>query len=299
MNGNWHEVEQHLSKILGKPIQFTKKISVSGGCINQTWKITDTQNNHWFIKTNSPALEDMFRNEADGLNKINKSESIRVPDAITYGSAPDFSYLILEYITMQAQINQKSTGAQLAQMHRFHNPSKNSGKQFGWPCDNTIGSTPQSNKFKDSWIEFWKNERLLYQLNLAKSKGYSYKAYDNGLKLANNLSLFFTNYQAKPSLLHGDLWSGNCASDMGSNPVIYDPAAYYGDREADIAMTELFGGFSTAFYDAYNANYALDSGYKTRKTLYNLYHILNHFNLFGGDYASQATSMTGYLLSEF
>ena len=119
-----------------------------------------------------------------------------------------------------------------------------------------------------------------------------------GLELAEKTHLFFTDYQPRPSLLHGDLWGGNCASDNNNNPVIYDPAVYYGDRETDLAMTELFGGFNNDFYQSYNDTFALDPGYKTRKDLYNLYHILNHYNLFGGSYASQANSITQKLLSE-
>ena len=236
----------------------------------------------------------MFVLEADALKEIKQSNSIRTPRVLIHGSTPKISYLALEYIPLKSQLNQNKLGEQLAQMHRTTNPLK----QFGWTQNNYIGSTPQSNQYHKQWISFWRNERLLYQLNLAKNKGYSIKAYDAGLMLAESLSLFFSGYTPKPSLLHGDLWSGNCASDMNDNPIIYDPATYYGDRETDIAMTELFGGFSADFYSAYNNYYALDSGYKVRKNLYNLYHILNHYNLFGGGYARQAENMTKQLLSE-
>ncbi len=299
MNGCWHEIELHLAKTLGKALQFTHKKALSGGCISQAWKITDNKNKQWFIKINSPSLVDMFSAEADGLDEIRKSNSITSPKAIAYGRTADCSYLVLEYIDLQAQINHKLLGKQLAKMHQFQSPQNhNLKKKFGWKRNNTIGSTEQSNKPHKDWASFWKNERLLYQLKLAQKNGYSNTAYDNGLKLSEELSAFFTDYQPKPSLLHGDLWGGNCDGDLQSNPVIYDPAVYFGDRETDIAMTELFGGFSTNFYDAYNAHYPLDSGYKLRKKLYNLYHILNHFNLFGGGYASQADHMVQQLLSE-
>ncbi len=294
MNGCWHNIELQLSKILGKSLHFTHKNALSGGCINQAWKVTDNEGSLWFIKTNSPSLGDMFSAEANGLDEIRKSSSIMSPKTIAYGQTSGCSYLILEYIDLQAQINQVLLGEQLAKMHQFQSPNK----EFGWKRNNTIGSTEQSNKPNKDWASFWKNERLLYQLKLAQKNGYSNTAYDNALKLSENLSVFFTDYQPKPSLLHGDLWGGNCASDLQSNPVIYDPAVYFGDRETDIAMTELFGGFRTDFYDAYNTYYPLDCGYKVRKKLYNLYHILNHFNLFGGGYASQADSMTKQLLSE-
>ncbi len=298
MNGCWHEIELHLSKTLDRALQFTHKKSLSGGCINKAWKVTDNENKSWFIKTNSPNLVDMFSAEADGLDEIRKSNSITSPKAIAYGRTSNCSYLILEYIDLQPQINQKKwsvkLGEQLAKLHQFQSPKE----EFGWKRNNTIGSTEQSNKPHKNWTSFWKNERLLYQLKLAQKNGYSNTAYDNGLKLSENLSAFLLDYQPKPSLLHGDLWRGNCGSDVQSNPVIYDSAVYFGDRETDIAMTELFGGFDANFYDAYNAHYPLDSGYKVRKKLYNLYHILNHFNLFGGGYASQAGSMTKQLLSE-
>lgn len=297
MNGCWSEVEQHLNEVTGEDAQFEKKESVSGGCINQCWKVTDTKEKHWFIKTNSPSLHDMFAAEAEGLNEIADSHSIRSPKSFCYGSTEEFSYLVLEYIVLKPLINQEEAGKQLAKMHQYTFP-ESPMTRFGWKRDNTIGSTPQSNQQHKNWISFWKNERLLYQLKLAKKNGYSSKAYDEGLKLAESLPLFFTSYPVQASLLHGDLWGGNCASEQNGNPVIYDPAVYFGDRETDIAMTELFGGFNHDFYAAYNEQFPMNEGYKTRKTLYNLYHILNHFNLFGGGYSSQATGMTQQLLSE-
>ncbi len=300
MNGNWKSIERHLNKILGEHIVLIDKTPVSGGCINQCWKVTDSINRHWFIKTNSPTSLDMFLAEADGLEELYKSQSIRTPQVIGSGKTADLSYLILEYFALQPTFNQEKMGFQLATMHHFTNPpaKPSSDDVFGWKRDNTIGATLQKNQLNKSWVSFLGKKRLLYQLNLAKNNGYSHKAYDSGLKLIESLLEFFSNYQPKASLLHGDLWGGNCAGDANENPVIYDPAVYYGDRETDIAMTELFGGFNAEFYAAYNASYALDAGYKTRKTLYNLYHILNHFNLFRGGYASQAERMTLSLLSE-
>ncbi|KAG1707519.1 putative kinase [Nymphon striatum] len=234
----------------------------------------------------------MFKAESLGLKEIQNSNTIKTPKPICYGHTNDSSYLVLEFISLSGAINQATMGRQLAKMHQTTNSN------FGWKYDNTIGSTPQQNQENDSWLSFWKEQRLIYQLELALKKGYSKSAYEKGLRLANTLRSFFDTYHPLPSLLHGDLWGGNCAADSENNPVIYDPAVYYGDREADLAMTELFGGFNNEFYSAYNNEYPLHTDYKTRKTLYNLYHILNHYNLFGGGYASQATSMTEYLLSE-
>ncbi len=294
MDGKWREIELQLSNIENQSIHFTKSEPLSGGCINQAWKLTGSNGKQYFVKTNSPALENMFITEASALQDIEKNHSIRTPHVLFYGREIRFSYLVLEYIPLRPLTDQRKLGEQLAQMHQL-TPSF---KHFGWTKNNYIGSTPQSNKIHENWTTFWRDERLLYQLKLAKNNGYATKAYDAGLKLAESLPLFFAGYSPTPSLLHGDLWGGNCACDMNGNPVIYDPAIYYGDRETDIAMTELFGGFTPDFYNAYESSYALDSGYKTRKILYNLYHILNHFNLFGAGYAGQAESMTKQLLSE-
>jgi len=301
MNGNWKSVEEHISQIIGKQIHFKQHANIAGGCINQASKIIDSENNHWFIKTNKSTKLDMFIAESAGLNALREPQAIRVPKSICHGSNNKFSYLVLEYIELKPLVNQMSAGQALAKMHLYPYkiPVAQPQKRFGWIQNNTIGLTPQSNTPHDSWVSFWKEERLLPQLNLAKSNGYSSKDFDNGLKLAESLDHFFTSYSPQASLLHGDLWSGNCASDSQGLPVIFDPAVYIGDRETDIAMTELFGGFSQDFYAAYNAHFPFDPEYKTRKQLYNLYHILNHFNLFGGGYASQSAKMTKSLLSEF
>ncbi len=288
-----------MSLELGLTIRFQSSTPLSGGDINDSFKLTDENNKNWFIKTNKPSQLFMFEAELKGLQALSASNSFRIPKSICYGKNNQYSYLVLEYLDLSPHISQKPTGEALAKMHLFQPPNHNdnANELFGWKLNNTIGSTPQSNQQHKSWLIFWKQERLLPQLNLAKNKGYSSADYENGLKLIENLGVFFTTYSPSPSLLHGDLWSGNCASDAKGKPIIFDPAVYWGARETDIAMTELFGGFNQDFYDAYNSNYPLDQGYKTRKQLYNLYHILNHFNLFGGSYAAQAASTTKHLLA--
>ncbi len=156
----------------------------------------------------------------------------------------------------------------------------------------------QVNNRSEDWQSFWREQRLGFQLKLAADKGYGGRLQADGERLCSNMAALFDNYLPQPSLLHGDLWAGNAAVDKRGRPVIYDPACYYGDREADLAMTELFGGFSRGFYAAYQAVWPLDHGYGVRKTFYNLYHILNHVNLFGGGYLRQAESMMAMLLSE-
>lgn len=231
----------------------------------------------------------MFEAESEGLTEIAGTQSVRVPQPVCAGRADGSAYLVLEHLDLEGAGARdfEQLGHELAQMHRA------TRKQFGWQRDNTIGSTPQVNTPANDWIEFWRQHRLGFQLKLAGDRNLMNK----GERLMAELGKFFRDYHPAPSLLHGDLWGGNVAA-CGGRPVIFDPAVYYGDREADLAMTELFGGFSARFYRAYDEAWPLDAGYKTRKTLYNLYHVLNHFNLFGGGYGAQAGRMLDSLLSE-
>ena len=186
--------------------------------------------------------------------------------------------------------SQALLGKQLAQLHL----AKTEKQAFGWHRNNTIGSTPQINPWNEDWIEFYTENRLRYQFDLARQKRMSFKYEED---LYEKIPQFFADYDPEASILHGDLWGGNASANRHDLPVIYDPATYYGDRETDIAFTELFGGFTQAFYQNYHQTYPLDPGYKIRKKLYNLYHVLNHYNLFGGGYASQAQSMIHELLT--
>ena len=292
MNGTWQHVERQLGHISGKEIHFSTIQAVGGGCINQAWKVTDNHNNNWFVKTNHAHLLSMFETEFQGLEELHQTGSIRVPKPIHCGKVEHHCYLLLEYIPLHGRAQPCLAGQQLAQLHQTQ------ADKFGWLIDNHIGSTQQRNKQHTDWLSFWQHERLRFQLDLALHKGLAQNIYEDGFELSENLSVFFSSYQPKASLLHGDLWSGNIAYDDHNQPVIFDPAVYYGDHEADLAMTELFGGFSSNFYDCYHEHYPIDSGYSTRKTLYNLYHILNHFNLFGGGYGMQAGQMINKLLSE-
>ncbi|RKZ90874.1 MAG: fructosamine kinase family protein [Gammaproteobacteria bacterium] len=267
--------------------------SIGGGCINSAYKL-HTSEHSYFIKLNQPQLLSMFEAEAAGLEEMAALNCVRVPQVICHGQADGHSYLALEYIelsSLRGQANQL-LGKQLAQLHQHTQPF------FGWHIDNTIGSTPQNNNREQDWLIFWQQNRLEQQLKFTTQNGFGGRLQDKGQRLSNNLHHFFEGYSPSPSLLHGDLWGGNAAADPQGNPVIFDPACYYGDRETDIAMTELFGGFGSDFFAAYQAEYPLDPGYKVRKTLYNLYHILNHVNLFGSGYLGQAESMIEQLLAE-
>ncbi len=233
----------------------------------------------------------MFEAEAEGLREIGKTQTIRVPEPACSGSFENNSFLVLEYIQMSSRGDIAEAGRELAKMHQ------KIGGGFGWSRDNTIGSTHQPNKISSDWVEFWQQHRLGYQLKLAAELGHARKLQERGQKLLELLPQLI-GHKPLPSLLHGDLWGGNIAFDTQQQPVIFDPAVYYGDREADLAMTELFGGFSSHFYSAYKEVLPLDPGYSSRRDLYNLYHILNHLNLFGGSYAWQAQGMIDRLLAE-
>lgn len=290
----WKEIEQQVAQATETPFTIKQQQSIGGGCISSAYRI-DGGGTHYFVKTNSADGLKMFAAEAEGLAAMADAEAVRVPHPICWGAASGQAWLVMEYIEFGREGSQTAAllGRQLAQMHRATSTG------FGWHRDNTIGSTPQSNTpLYDDWAAFWRERRLGPQLELADGNGFTGSLQRKGERLMTDLDALFAGYSPQPSLLHGDLWGGNSAADEKGDPVIFDPAVYYGDREADLAMTELFGGFSPAFYDAYNEAWPLDAGYRQRRELYNLYHILNHANLFGIGYASQAESMLDRLLSE-
>lgn len=266
--------------------------AVGGGCINDAAVIGDGAR-QFFLKTNSAALADMFVAEAEGLNELRHCKVIRVPEPICWGSDGTSAYLVLEYIAMTGATAATDAllGKQLAALHAVTQST------FGWSRDNTIGRSQQVNTPQSDWAEFWREQRLGVQANLAQANHYTQVA-DRVESLMERLPQLLDGHSPVASLLHGDLWGGNFAADEHGQPVIYDPAVYFGDRETDVAMTELFGGFSSSFYQRYRAEYPLDAGYPLRKTLYNLYHVLNHLNLFGGSYAHQAERMIDQLMSE-
>jgi len=284
-------ISEAIAAATGAAFQPRTQRAISGGCINQSYLLADDKRS-FFVKLNDAKRLPMFEDEAAGLQEIIASNTVRAPRPLCDGVAGDQAYLVMEYLDLCAHGDAAALGEQLAQMHRAPQP------YFGGPRDNTLGSTPQPNTQTVTWVSFWRDKRLGYQLRLAAQNGYTGQLQTQGEKLLAGLDQFFTDYQPQASLLHGDLWCGNAAFANSGEPVVFDPAVYYGDREADLAMTELFGGFSASFYAAYRESWPLDPGYGTRKTLYNLYHILNHANLFGGGYIGQAEAMLQRLLAE-
>jgi fructosamine-3-kinase len=290
---DWGVIAAHIAAADSRSFRPAPPRSMGGGCINRAVRLSDGDRS-WFVKLNDASRLDMFEAEAAGLAEMAATETIRVPRPLCTGTDGGRAYIVMEHIDLSGRgrgDGARRAGRELAAMHRTTRAT------FGWARDNTIGSTPQPNGEGADWVHFWRDRRLGFQLGLAARNGYGGRLQDRGQRLLDAFSAMI-DHGPSPSLLHGDLWGGNLGYDEEGVPVIYDPAVYYGDREADLAMTELFGGFGEDFYAAYREAWPLDPGYRTRRTLYNLYHILNHLNLFGGGYLGQAQGMIDRLLAE-
>lgn len=258
---------------------------VAGGSINHCYQVESTVR-IYFLKTNSAiAFPDIFLAEAEGLNRIRQTQTVAVPDVVAHGKAGDETFLILNWINSDnGDSDQYLLGKQLAKMHTH------STARFGLDHDNYMGSLRQSNAWTTTWPEFFANERLEPQLKIS---------YDKNListVVKNQFELLLTKLQALyiqeiPSLVHGDLWSGNCIMEDSGKPFVIDPAVYYGNREVDIAMSTLFGGFTSEFYIGYNDEFPLLEGWKERLDIWNLYPLLVHLNLFGRAYLGQIESI--------
>jgi fructosamine-3-kinase len=287
----WENIRSDIEAATGVSASLDQHGTVGGGCINQAVRVRygDTT---YFVKLNAASGHDMFAAEARGLEELRQCSALKIPEPVCFGNDGQSAWLVMENLELGGHGCNAGMGEGLAAMHRI------TRDEYGWDIDNTIGSTPQENAWMDDWLDFWRERRLRFQLELAVGNGAGHGVLSKGEALIDVFPRLFDGYTPQASLLHGDLWSGNYACTGAGGPAIFDPAVYYGDREADLAMTELFGGFGRDFYAAYNDAWPLDSGYRVRKTLYNLYHILNHFNLFGGGYLGQAQRMIDSLLSE-
>ena len=303
----WDKIAGHISETTGETFSLDNRHSVSGGCINQGYSISSSSRTY-FAKINQASQIAMFEAEALGLQQMRATQTIRVPEPICWGTEGNSAYIVLEWLDLGSRGGERAweeMGRKLAAMHKYTPPNPpllRGGEEpnstllrgvFGWDINNTIGSTVQINNWTVNWAEFWAERRIGYQLKLARRRG---GHFPQGERLLEVIPELLAGHEPQPSLVHGDLWGGNAGVTSAGEPVIFDPAAYFGDREVDIAMTELFGGFPAEFYRGYNQVWPLDLGYEKRKTLYNLYHILNHFNLFGGSYASQANQMINRIL---
>ena len=285
-------IGQAITAVNGDRINNVGVTPVGGGSISRAWRLRGERHDY-FIKTHAADFIENFSAEAEGLRALATAVS-PVPTFLTCGVTDATAFLVLEYLDLRPldRAGGAFLGRQLAALHRV------TGEAFGWHRNNFIGATPQANDAHASWPHFFAQRRLLPQLGLATKCGMASELRAKGEALAERIGGLFIDYRPLPSLLHGDLWSGNAAQLADGRAVMFDPACYFGDREADLAMSELFGGFPESFYVAYREAWPLDHGYETRKPLYNLYHVLNHYNLFGDAYLGQARRMIERLLAE-
>jgi fructosamine-3-kinase len=264
---------------------------VTGGSINNCYSVADRAGRRYFLKLNEPDCEEMFAAEFEGLRELRAHSPVRAPEPIAHGADDGCAWLLMEHLELETGSTMAAAvlGAQLASQHRH------SAHAFGWKTDNFIGSTLQINTWQKHWATFFGTYRLGFQLRLARENEGGPELADEGARLLERLPALLGDHAPAPALLHGDLWGGNWAM-AGGEPVIFDPAVYYGDREADVAMTHLFGGYPQEFYVAYEAVWPLPPGSGRRRDIYNLYHVLNHLNLFGGGYRRQAIDLIDRLL---
>jgi protein-ribulosamine 3-kinase len=247
-----------------------------------------------FVKVAPLARRAALEAEAAGLAELARAGVLRVPRVLASGASGERAFLALEWIEAVPADREceRRLGAGLAALHAV------TAGRFGWERENTIGLTSQANGWMSDWVEFFRERRLRPQLELAAQNGFGELLDAPGERLLESVPRLLEGHTPAPSLLHGDLWGGNWLATAAGEPVILDPAVYYGDRETDLAMTRLFGGFRAAFYDAYEAAAPLSPGAGPRSELYNLYHVLNHANLFGGGYARQARAVMDRLLAQ-
>ncbi len=306
------QIERTLSQNIGC---YKKVVSFGvsgGGCINNGIQINTENGDSFFVKYNQKPPKNMFQCEKNGLDELRKSEALRIP--LVYGvsdrnygdDVPDHrsnysdnvpSFIILEHIhNSKSSKSSKSFyedfGRELAKMHKF------TSDKYGFYEDNYIGSTPQRNTVENDWVEFFGKHRIENQLRMAKNNGLATRELiAKTEQLLNKLGDIMGNVDEPPALLHGDLWSGNYMVDENGDAVLIDPATYYGSRETDLAMTEMFGVFPSSFYSSYNEEYPIQKGYDDRKLVYKLYHYMNHLNLFGSGYLGSCLSILSRLSS--
>ncbi len=282
----YRNLDEAIHDIFSQNAEIIQRRSISGGDINDAYHLMISGGREAFLKENSHGGNGFFQAEAEGLEALNKTGA-KVPKVHGLGKKEgDGAFLLLEYVRRSRPVKNYWTnlGYMLANVHRASTEEFTDGNRYGFIRNNFIGLTRQVNKTRNDWISFFRDNRLGFQMKLAD---HYFDKEDRRIcsYFLDHIEDYLTE-PGFPSLLHGDLWSGNVMADENGEPMLIDPAVYVGHHEADIAMTELFGGFSYEFYDAYNEVIPKEPGYVDRREIYNLYHLLNHLNLFGGSYLS-------------
>jgi len=290
-------LEAAIAAATGERFVLQGRAPVGGGCIHEAMRLegrAEDAERTYFAKLNEAQSAPLFEAESDGLAALRGAGCVRVPQVVASGHDEEHAWLVLEWLELAALAPASAArlGDALARQHAAPR------ERFGWARDNFIGASPQRNGWSDDWLAFWRERRLHPQLRMAARNRLPSRMIDRGERLMADCEAFFRGYEPKPALLHGDLWSGNAAALADGTPVVFDPATYVGDREADVAMTELFGGFPADFLARYREVLPLHDGYRIRRDLYNLYHRLNHANLFAGDYVRDTERGIERLLSE-
>jgi len=261
--------------------------SVDKSALNRCFTF-ETDKGNFFVKLNDQRALSMYEAEAKGLQILRETKTFRLPEPVYWGKSDGFSFFFMEHIPLSGhtRLSQKKLGVLLAKLHL-----QKKSQTFGFQFNNTIGTTPQVNDWRADWLDFFLTHRLEYQLKLLQKTANDDEILSKGMQFIENFSSFFKGITVYPSLLHGDLWSGNTATDQSGEPVVFDPAPYYGHHEADFGILLMFGGFSSDFYTGYRQLIPMDPGFHERQAGYQLYHYLNHYNLFGSSYRSECLSI--------
>jgi protein-ribulosamine 3-kinase len=290
-------LEASIAEATRERFTLLSKSPVGGGCIHSAFRIEGRAadaSRAYFVKANDATAAPLFEAEADGLAALRESACVTVPRTIARAADDEHAWLVLEWLELRPldPAGAARLGSAMAALHaREH-------ERFGWERDNFIGTSPQRNGWSTDWVAFFQERRLHAQLRMAAQNRLPSRMIDRGERLLADCPAFFSGHAPKPSLLHGDLWGGNAAVTRDGVPVVFDPAVYVGDREADVAMTALFGGFPPDFLARYRDQAPLHDGYRVRRDLYNLYHRLNHANLFAGGYVREGEMAIERLLAE-
>lgn len=285
-----------IHSLFGEEIKIEKTSRISGGDINETYGLTTTDGKCIFIKTNTKENQSLFAAEAAGLDAIARTKTIGTPQILGIGTDEEnggLSFLLLEFISGKSRKKNywEDFARQLSEMHRAETAGLVSGGKYGFSCDNYIGRHSQANTGYESWTAFFRDCRLEPQFQ-DTARYFEKEEWKRIIRLLDRIDEILVEPEY-PSLLHGDLWSGNVITGNDGAAWLIDPAVYVGHAEADLAMTELFGGFPSVFYDAYKEAAPLQPGYERRRDVYNLYHLLNHLNMFGRMYLSEVKRIIG------